>query len=877
MTGNVRALSVSSFGVIAFASGHCVHFYSIEKTQNEIKYLYSISPSQSAVTTLKFNSKNYNQILIGDASGRFLIFDLSTQKVILSSPQTKDSYPVCDLCWIGNTILSLRGNKTLSCFNIVVYANQLQLINIWTMQLPVLLTRLEIDNFSIEPSTLLIYGHDNQFIILENISKISEQMPENPMILESHSQIKDAAYHYHLPGYIFLVYESEIQLYHIKTKKVITVVQTSQSTSPFESIVQFRYTHRKILIRHFNGTISKYIVTDPYQLQVSQNAVPVQMKQRLFNCVLDPLDDKNCILFYHPFGLMLFDTEKFKIVSAAPILTNQNQCFDANKENFYCIGMKNGLVAFGNLAEPNKRLCFRVSDTKTVFFVSLAYPNINWATEDNVGQINIETRQSIVFKQSYPPIRCVGSHTGGLLVLRRPEILGVYVDYTEKSCAFNANISCFCFHNDECSSSHGEFLVVTELHMIYFIKYAGGEVQAPFLQFHVLDEMGTISSVTWEGDIIATGSTNGVITFINIKNPQPEFVQILQAPITYLSFCDNILYGMFNKDTLFIGKEGQSVQGSFQEIIPITADLFAYLTPSGYIRFGQTKTLELIPDFRNYKFNMDEYGSTEAPKENDEKESTIKVFSNHQFQTQLAQDISDIILEKENLRNYMRYCATEKSMLGNKIQTNMDENEKIDQWALVRSFSYSSQKQKIIDLLKTVSIEDPLYMFCTSLVTFLLGSEETVNEKQKEFLIHQADSLCQTGHVIDAVTILTLSGLDKEAVDCFLQFNQIEQALPMIRGRLNATDKKNALFSIAVRYMKEGKLLQSIPFFASSEEYHALLSTMFSNGMIYDCKKIKQICDEKGLLKPIDNEKMKELDAIISLDELEKLIDSESM
>ena len=841
--GNMHAMCISNFGVFAVSSGSCVHLFTIENTKN-FKKLYTITPSQSVITSIKFSTKK-RQLLIGDGVGHLQIFDFNLRKIIASSPQSKDNFPICDLCWSGNTIIALKGNRTLSGFNL---SENLIINEIWNTQLPILFTRLDIDSYA-NGNNLLLFGHENHFMILDT-KGLNEHAPTLTKVLETQGTIKDAQFHYHIPGYAFFVTESHIYIYHLTTQKLVLLVITSQTTSPFEGIVQFRGTHRSILIRHFNGTIAKYKVEDPYCLTVDKNAIHTQMKQRLFGTMVDPMDDSTAIFFYHPFGVCLFDLERFIIKSCLPIFTGRNLSFDTDS-SFYAIGQAKGLIVYGDLNNPESVMNIQVSD-KDVTFVSLSKPLINWATEQNVGQINIETRQIKVFKQNHPPIKAVGSHQGGLLVLRRPDILGVFANGCETSIAFNSNIVTFCLHNEDSGISSGKFVVITESREMYFIRYGGGQVEAPFLQLHAVEQMGQIISVAWSGRTISTGATNGIITTINILNPEPVFKQILVAPITYLTYCDNTLYGLFNNTTVFIGTEGKRAQGAFQQIIPLSANEFAFVTPTGHIRFAKSASFETIPDLGLEK----------------------KLPPSEERGTIVGLDVKDVIEGKENLRVMSKACSGNNSILVNKIISFLDEQEELEKWALARSFAYSEQTEEAIKVLSSIDITDQRNMFCTMLISTVLGIDGSPNEKQKAFIKERTSKLFEAQRYVDAVTILTLCGMNSFAIEKLLETDQINVSLPMIRGSIPEEQKQRFLFEIGCKLMSSGRLMDAAICFASAHEYHALLFSMFSAGLIQDCRNIKKLLLEKGEITPLAKEKEEKINAIIPLDELIKQIDA---
>lgn len=831
VNGNIDAIDVSTFGMIALATGSIVNFFNYDGTK--ITRSFSVYPSASVITVLQFH-KRRREILIGDASGRFCIYDICSMKVITSTPPLREPTPICDILWIDNFILTTKGNRFFSCYQLS-YGTNVDIYHLWSIQLPILFTRMKYDD--INNNFIIFYGHDNSFVVLpiQNLKEIPET---DVNILETVSNIRDAQIHQHLPGYVFLVLESSVCLFNAQNNRIVSVIQSSQTTSPFESLIQFRSKHDEVLIRHFNGTLTLYAASDPYNFYAKKYAIHNQIKQRLFMTVKDPIDDDKIIIFYHPFGLAVFDMLKFKILTLCPLFTYRSMCFDTDGTT-YANGMSKGLIYVGDMHDYTNVKSYNVGD-EDVTFVSVNMPYITWATSSFVGSINTETRKVLTFPQNDKPLQVCGNHKGGLLVLRKPDLLGVYINGKENRISFASPILAFSLQQEESTRDSGSFVVITESRDIYFIKYSPGGVEPPFLQMHVIDQMGSVSSVAWSGNSFVTGSREGILTTFDIRNPSPQIWTPNHGNVSNLVFKEGVLFGMIGQ-ALFVGFGGRMAAGIFTCIVPISSSILAYVAPNGHIRVCDVSSLEIIPDMP--------HSLPPPPK-----------------QTELGTDLQSIISGKPSLRA-MSISGAGDSIQANKIYAHLAEKEKAEKWFVVRQLSYASQERDAVNLLKETSSDDPRFMFETALAALLL-SDVPPNAVQREFIAQRAKVLFESNRAPDAVTLLTLIGMDKVAVDKLIEMNLSNAAMPMIRGRLSPEDKIKYLNIIAVRKVAEKNFAQASLLFASSGQYHGTLFCLYKLGFIEDATYVMNNIEVKELPEEISSK----IEGFIPLDELLKLI-----
>ncbi|EAX84837.1 hypothetical protein TVAG_287410 [Trichomonas vaginalis G3] len=196
-----------------------------------------------------------------------------------------------------------------------------------------------------------------------------------------------------------------------------------------------------------------------------------------------------------------------------------------------------------------------------------------------------------------------------------------------------------------------------------------------------------------------------------------------------------------------------------------------------------------------------------------------------------------------------------------------------EKWFVIRQLCYANREKDVVGLLNDINPDDPRFMFVSALGIMLLADSQKKNEVQSEFIKSTSMKLFGANRIPDAVTLLTLTGFDKIAVEKLLEINLFNSALPMIRCRVEKQDKYCYVMKIAVKKANDGNYASAAAFFASAGEYHGTLFCLWKLNLITDALVVL----EKAEVKEMNSDFASQINNFVALDELVKLIKKYSL
>lgn len=861
---NSRAIDSSKHDICAVATGNCVHFSYL--TDNRLNQSYSYVIGKRAITALRFHDKD-RQLAVGNVKGSVYLFDIDSRQVIGYTGTPLEFGEIYDLQWNGDILLVLHSQQRITAISYSAITTN-HLTQLWRLNLPSEYTKMRVDPH--DRNLLLVTGFESDFSIYKMSAQGNEPTPIHKQVsLTGAGEVMDAQWSLHLPSYIFIIFPREIYLFKLYSQSLSSVARRQKSSSPFTTMIQFPYDHSKVFLSHKSGTLTIINIEDPYKFIQASELQHKQNYQNLINISLCRTSDNYLIFWYNPLGIALFDIKLNKMVSVVPINTYKIISIDSDG-TLFAFGTSTGCVIYGTLYDKDMTQIYRVS-TQPIKFVSLS-PTLNqiiWNSNEAYGIIDLTNRKiNSLFTRRSPIKKAKGSFLGQILVQREDMILGLdSTGSVESPISLPHNIIDFCFNSldfDRCA-------VLLENNAIYLYKNCHRNVLSMYKKINKISFNGEPTCIAWSGDRILIGLSTGHVSEIIILNKKQRNYQITNSPIKKIRLYEGrYVFGLTEKGQLFCELTNTKLSSYlYQDFCVIDSKHVIAMNIEGYVSILQIDSFQQISKTSKY---------SPLPSA---KSVLTKFLNEARLSTFLSEEAKDVYLCYENkpTLKMMSMAAIGESKLVDQIncyilnRASLSDTEKRE--ALFEAYLFADRFSEASDALSTIQIKEDNYLYSVVLAALTLEFENEVSEKQAARLKVAAVSLFNNEKYQEGSILLRLARLDRIAVDYLLEFNQLEEAIKFLRGNVDDNGKKFTMLKIGGMLMQNGKMKESIIFFAGADEFHPLLFAMFSIGEIIDCFKLKKYAESIGKLVPLSSNISSLVGNLIDLPELCQIIDDE--
>ena len=865
---NTNAIDFGFCGVVAIATSHIVNFcYYLNK---ELKQSFSISPSSSVVTCIKFHPRN-SVIAIGCIDGSLFLYDVDLQKYIgyyvTNASQGNDNSKCIGIVWSGSTFIVLYEKNQLSCYSYAINEEskrtkkQYNITSVWDFQLEDSYDNIAIDVCSYN-KLILSSSKTNSFLFYDLRNIASNGIPGNlkPVFLESKKRLMDAQFHAHIPGYVFLLMEDELLLYDEQSQIILTLFQANRSNLFFSEIIQLVTNHKLIFLLSKEGSLLTLKLNDSFRFDLEEEFNCSSPHIKIKAVALFQYDDSVMVWLLHPMNICLYDVELKRVRTMIPFYSSKIICSAVNSQ-YIVTGMSNGVIVVHSLYDPQKKLCFRISEEHhpiTSVFIHETKKIVIWHMKHMFGFIDIEKKTIHRSNTKYPVLKVLHSPKGGLIVQRGQTALSVFIHRHEYPLVVNQAIVDFCFNAEECDSKKGKFLIATEGGELQFFEYSEEErIKNPFLRLKPQGVAGSITSLAWSGDIFATGTKLGTVSFMNIKTGIMNAFSPLQSPITHLQIIDNKMY-FVSKNRLCCGPTGINISSflieSFSQVpnLPLFACLW-----NGYTSFIK------MNDFRPI------YDNPLVLRLPHQLEFSIERVKDNMYTSQEVRDLVLALKGKNNLRINAKSCYGDNPLYLSEIALSVAKLSK-NRTHIYHAYIYLDQFDKASQVMFD---SDPNSNDFLASVLFGIAAWGQVQGTQKEKIMEASSKLFALGKDSQAALLMRLVKADDEAFEVLLKKNKINQCLKFVR-LMDEKERKAALFEVGCYYYTQKRLEDAALLFVAASEGHPALECVYSLGNIMDSFIVRNLMIESNILNELSEER-KNMINLMDLTHLNKKIDKE--
>ena len=891
---NRKAFDVDVHGYVALGTGTSVNLACVRGSV--IERCYSFSVGSGMVSALIFGRKS--TLFLGTSTGAVYYYSLSSRRFLGQELASKELGGVVKMARLGEYVVVMYSSRRIIAYNVSAASerkDKVEFAVIWEIVVDAKMNDFVVDPF--KGDRIFVFGKDTgSFSIYAVKNGRSPKVVVESFTLSDNLIIQSAVFSEHMNRYVIMVTEQALLWYDIDLNLIAPVLHHQKTVSQFDSIIQFRNDHRKVLGVHKTGTISLYEVSDDFELKVQKEVMHFAQTQTLVSIMPSPMQDDQLVAFYAPLGLALLDASSFNMVSVCPLLTDEVTAIGSDGMS-YTFGTSTGNVRVANLDNVNHCLLYRVSD-QPIRFVSVVSKakKIYWTTESEFGQIDISDRSvKLMPRKSLSVVRIVSSGRGGLVVQRDAQVLGIFVEGVEQYWASDVPIVDFCLNQQRSSTRHGEIAVLTR-HYLVILSYAVGKIEKRVAK-RKLETDSTATTIGWYGNRYAIGFTNGSVSAYHVQNGALLWNSLVKnSSIKFVLLYEDIVVGLSHDGSLFeIDNSGKTslYHSTVSQIVSVRSKVILVLHTDGRL------VLLKVPSFELLAANSDtlelpqlhELQSEKIlanPVCDDSNDELLPELCSHKrppqkglcYMSGEGRDFWLHILKKQPLR-MMFYAADGKSKEYEetvaKVVTMSTPTNVFQRHKIFTTLLYANRFNEAADSLFAgagASTVDGL-MRSTILAVAVSGFEDGVSEEQCARIKPAGISLILNGHSSSGANLLKLAKLDSVAIEYLLQTNHVGMALKFIRALDSEEERKQYCFEIAKSFWEKKRIREAFFFFLSANELHPALFALYKMNLVVDCFFLKFYLMKNNMLVEVDQCKAKLVPGLASLQDLCQMIDAD--
>lgn len=870
---NGRIIDWGNCGLVAYATGQCVHLSYVKG--KELVHVSSIEVAPYPVSCFKFHL-TLRAIAIADIKGRLFLWDLDRSCYIAAAKPLKyKSDAIIAMEWFEDILLVLTSTRRFIAVDFTKGTSSENLTNctiVWETVLPKQYTRISIDPHY---SHLILLSSDANYFGLYYAGSPREKpsLFVDTVELSDGAVITDAQWSLHMPGYIFIILERDIMLFHIQSRSLAPLIDMSCVPATFSFLVQFQSDHTRFLAVHKTGMISIW-QCDENMWYSFKNDIKTKMSSgTIVSAAISRSNDDLLVVFSEDQGLGLMSLSKMRIISMDLTFPSNITAYDSDGTR-YVTGTDKGYITVGNLFETCEMKRFKVSE-EAISFVSLDGPlfRVYWQTKKDLGCLDIVGHSNEVFNSNVATsMKCFGSPRGALIVMRDVSALGVFIRGRESPLLFDSRIADVSVNEDESSQSNGRFCVLLRNLSVIFYRYAHGEGVIEMGRGPALRavESEPLSIAERNGEYVI-GFSSGLFIFVNTKTGMSrrvisEYVNI--RDLTYSKTDSGSIFGLCKGRTLFEYNNGKfrTYPYEVESFKVISESLLLIKGVNGVVKFINVERFEPLSYTSNY---------LPVPSEDEMIKDFITSNPSNCY-NRLARDAWLIATGQTNLR-LQAVAGTSPTGLAERMNYALLSRTDIDNSDMTKmrffSLIFQNRVEEAVTLYQGCETKEPDFLANTLTGVFLLLTEKSITERARTHLGVCAKRAFASNNYDDGILLMRMGKLDKEAAHFLIDKDKRQLAMRFIRSTVPEEDRKTALFRLGVLLYNKNNLTDAIPILSASGEWHAVLFVLFTMGLIADVHFLFEYLREHNMLKSCTEEQHRIFHDLQQFDELCALIE----
>jgi len=861
---NSDAIDWGSCSIFAFSTSSTVHF-AFSYLNNLIRcYSYDFRPGN--ITCLKFHSV-FRKLAIGDDSGRVILWDVDLKASFGSSMLYLNHGISCkNVQWSENSVISLYSNNRIVCYNHSPSAKTSSLINlsiVWNISLPICYSKLSINYFD-DSIWYLLSNTAGSFSVFQ-----SESIEEPPKAVlqqvsfPKNEKFVDIQWSFHMPGFIFVVFERELKIFDINLQLLFPLV-TNKSSAYFSQMIQSRSDYRRIILLFANGTISFYESFDSLQYVIKRTIVTKSSINYILKCVQCPIYDDYILCLIPNIGIGLFSCNTYRMEKIASFFPTYISSFDG-KGKFFAIGTSQGYLIFGDYTNQY-RYFIDDSPILSVFYL-FDCGIVFWINSKSVGYIDCENRnKSIINRGDFTKSRTFCTEFGAFMILYDEYSLSIFVNKQDYSQRYHKSIK-FCAFDPDSTSQNGTVSILFTNSDFLVLKYniTHGLLKPHYYySFSQFGDSPTSCAIT--GDLAYIVYINGSICLYNFLNQNTKMLSCKMNDVYSFHLLNSKSYiGITKNGVLFTGKQNVTqypykilsysiIDKSFL-MIQCQDNIVRVISIGDWTSLSKSSQLMAPPSIEKFV----------SSKVLNYSQSPIKWFRPE------AREIWNILKDEPPLNLMFLYCAGRKNVypeilckIYQSINVLNQDTRIIKCFSMLFTNDFDSACKTLLNNIDESSLLQLNSALCGCIYASNCQPSSDFGAKMK----HIGLNLFLKGDYRMGSIFFRIGRQDKSAFDYLYEARQIPLALDFVRSCLCESEKEEALIKFGIFYYNESKFFKSMLFFASAKQFHPVLHIATQLGMKADSYYILQHCLGTKILSEFPTKYAKSISNLPSLNDV---------
>jgi hypothetical protein len=204
-------------------------------------------------------------------------------------------------------------------------------------------------------------------------------------------------------------------------------------------------------------------------------------------------------------------------------------------------------------------------------------------------------------------------------------------------------------------------------------------------------------------------------------------------------------------------------------------------------------------------------------------------------------------------------------------------SEQNDEWTNMKLMSllFLDKFEEAAQLQHMTEAVEPNFLRQSLLSAYLLLTENPIDERARILLKSSAMRLFNVEKWDDAVLLMRIGRLDKEAAEYLINNDKTQLAAKFVRSTLTEAERRTALLRLGARCLDAGKAAQALVAFAVAQHDPVVLFALFTMGLIPDAHFLLLHLRNTGRLSRCTDEQMKVVTGLMDIENLERIIEEQ--
>lgn len=834
--------------IVAYATGFCVHLSHVNGEKMNKAYSIEFAPYNVSAIAMH---KNKRMIAISDVAGRVFLH-LFDSRTFVSKIVTRDTNEsVTSLIWKDDLLLILYSSGRLIAVSRDPENSQKDdytecFKHHWETFVSKEYNKISLDPF--KEKYILVSSKADSFSLYEFQKNYMDYppVPYFEKVTPTGGAICDIQWSIHLINYIFIVFSNEISLFHVDGQSLVHIYSKS-SGSPYQNLVQLPNNQNKFIMIHKYGRITVLSSDKDYVFTRVKEFSIKSMSGKMISAVNSRVNDDHIVILYDVIGACLMDVDKNIIISFDTKYPSAVSSFDTDG-TYYVFGTVDGYIVLGELYTERHLYRYSIGSSQVSFVkYDFSHRRIYWQDKDEIGYVDLSTRKVTKYKSKFSAVcNCYGSSKGAFLVKRDDRILGVFVEDRELPLITKDAIIDVSLDPNSSGRSNGTFLILTKPGEIYIYSYNKEKITL-LNAYRASDESYPTASAI-EGDIFAVFFADGFFSYYDHQTKESTSIPCRFTKVQDMLLMNSILYGIADEEYLFyvVNNEIRICHGRISKYCPIT-DYIVMIQTGEHVR-------NFCLDTRGYVSLRTKINP--LPDE----EYIIKQSPNRQLFSLESRDVLNVLDGNISMR------------LHNKLGLNNTKGQSFEEIkeCLITRGTETTGMSAIINkiLLNKYSdaadiISEPINDVSSLMIdtfmktTLILIQEHGTCESIKSTLKSSAAILITSGKFEEALILYKIGGLEDYGIESFIECGRFDTAISLLQCINN---KEEHIFKLGRVLYRDGRLRDSMLYFAASNHYIVILYILFKLNKFIECKHLKDILVEREKIADLSPKYAKYID-----------------